>query len=79
MIAEARKTGRPVCVRVQVHEPGAHLDLATVGCAASYGARRPPTELESRVLLEWERRGLHLADFPPGQLNAFLKELERLV
>ena len=79
MVVEARKSGRPICVHVQVREPGAQVDLITAGCGGGGGGGRPPNDLERRIFAEWEKRKLQSGEFPPGQLQAFLKELARLL
>jgi hypothetical protein len=78
MIAEARKQGLPICVRVEIRDPAANVNLATPGCGAR-GGGRPPNDLERRIVEAWTRRGLSSGDFSPGQLHAFLNETARLV
>ena len=78
MVAESRRLNHPLCVRVDVEEPGARVALATPGCAGGTGGGRPPNALEQRIVDEWIRRGLQTGEFSPGQLQAFLRELARL-
>lgn len=79
MVVESRKSGRPICVHIQVREPGAQVDLITAGCGGGGGGGRPPNDLERRIFAEWEKRKLQSGEFPPGQLQAFLQELARLI
>ena len=79
MIAEARRLNQRLCVNVEVREPGARVMLSTPGCGGGGGGRRPPNELERRILKDWSDRGLQSGDFSPGQLQAFLHELRRLI
>jgi hypothetical protein len=79
MIAEARKTGLPVCVRVEIKDPSANVNLATQGCGSGGGGGRPPNELERRIIDAWNARGLASGSFSPGQLRAFLNEAARLI
>lgn len=78
MIAESRRLNQPLCVRVEVREPGAQVVLSTPGCGASGGGGREANPTERRILEEWGRRGMQSGEFNPGQFQAFLRELARL-
>lgn len=69
-----------VCVRVRVEGSDVDLTLSTPRCpTGGGGGYRTLTDLEREVLDLWERRGLRGPDFNGGHVNAFLKQLRRLV
>jgi hypothetical protein len=78
MIIDARKRGVPLCVQVNIDVPTAQLSLSTPGCGRTGGGVRPPTATESRIIEEWNRRGLNQPEIHPGELRAFLSDLGRL-
>ena len=79
MVAEARRQGTQVCVRVEIQQPPVHVLLATPGCSAGGGGGRAPNEAERRIIEAWNKRGLGSGEFSPGQLRAFLNDVEHLV
>jgi hypothetical protein len=79
MIAEARRQGTSLCVRVEIQQPPVHIVLATAGCGGSGGGGRPPNDAERRLFEAWRKRGLSTGEFSPGQLRAFLNDIERII
>ena len=78
MIAEGRKSGAPMCIRVSVNVPGAQVALSTPGCGSGGGGGRTPNDTERRIIEAWNRRGLGQGNIHSGELRAFLNELGRL-
>lgn len=78
VVAESRRLGQPLCVRVDIRLSGVQIVLATPGCGGGLAAGRPPNERERRIIEAWTRRGLHTGQFAPGELQSFLRELARL-
>lgn len=74
-----RDDGACACIRVKVETDYVRLHLATPDCASSPGGCRPPTSDERAVFDLWERLHLNREGCPPGNLIAFLKQLERLL
>ncbi|MFN2397824.1 MAG: hypothetical protein ABR543_04160 [Gemmatimonadaceae bacterium] len=79
MIADARKRGVSLCIRVSINVPAARILLSTPGCGGGGGGSRPPNETEHRIFEAWNRRGLGQGTFTPGDLRAFLQDLGRLI
>lgn len=71
-----RDDGQTVCVRVQINCPPVDVDLQTSACPGG-GSGRSLTPEEQRVIDVWSDLGLGDPDFAPGNLVAFLKQLER--
>lgn len=68
---------RADCVRVKIRTPDINAVLATAGCPSGGGGRSPNTP-EKRILDLWARHKLNEDGFAPGQLLAFLKQIEYL-
>ena len=79
MIAEARKRGVPLCVRVDVNTGDVQLSLTTPACGPGTGGGRPLTRKEQRIVDAWIARGLTTDSFAPGDVVAFLQQLSRLI
>lgn len=75
-----RADGLAVCVRISIQAAPVQITLATAGCASGgAGGGRPPNNSEREFLQLWERHRLDQADFPVGQLIAFVKQVSRLL
>jgi hypothetical protein len=75
-----RRDGLPVCVLVQIQTSGIAVTLATPGCTGTgAGGGRAPNSREREVFEMWNSRHLNSADFAPGNVVAFLKQLQRLL
>jgi hypothetical protein len=72
-----RKDGLPVCVTVRLETSGAHVTLATPACSGGGGGGRMPNSKEQDILDSWTKHRLNTADFAPGQVVAFLKQLRK--
>lgn len=78
-IRDRRADGRPTCVQVSVDEPAARVALASGACARGRGGGRPPNALESAIIDLWRRRGLADDEINPGEVIAFLVQLDGLI
>jgi hypothetical protein len=79
MLAEARKTGAALCVRIEVQQPPIQMVLATPGCGGGGAGGRQPNEQERRIFDAWNKRGLGSGSFSPGELRSFLNDLARIM
>lgn len=70
-----RDDGQTVCVRVRINCPSVELGLQTSTCPGG-GSGRSFTPEEQRVIDLWSDLDLSDPDFTPGNLVAFLKQLE---
>jgi hypothetical protein len=73
-----RSDGLSPCVRVKVTTPEVNIVLSTPVCPAG-GGGRGPNQREQRIFDLWNERGLNRENIAPGQLVAFLHQLEHLV
>ena len=78
-INRRRQEGLSACVRVTIHIDDVNMALATPSCAGVGGGGRYPNTREQRIFDLWAERGLSGTDFAPGNLIAFLKQLDRLI
>jgi hypothetical protein len=72
------KEGENACVQVHIETTGVNVSVATPGCGGG-GGGRPPSSREREIIEEWQSRGLNSADFSPGNLVSFLKQIGRSV
>lgn len=73
-----RADGQSVCVIVTIITDDLNLRLATPSCGGSGGGGgRAPTQREKAIFDLWGQRGLNQADFSPGDVVAFVKQLIR--
>lgn len=68
-----------VCVQVRFDLPGVKLVLTTPGCARGGGTPTEQFNTEEQSLIErWKELGLFDdADFPPGNIVAFVQQVTR--
>lgn len=78
-INRRREDGISVCVEVIIKEGEFDMRLATPTCVSRGGGSRVPRQSEEKVFTLWRKRGLNDTDFTGGNLNAFLKQLKRIV
>jgi len=76
-ITRRRQDRVPVCATVRIAQGELNLNLATPGCARSGGGGGALTHGEQQIVDLWVSRRLTNADFAPGDLVAFLKQLRR--
>lgn len=76
-IRRRRADSVPVCIRISIHTADINATLATSGCAGGGGGERVPNPAEKRVLDLWRHYHLNDDDFAPGQMIAFLKQIEQ--
>lgn len=69
----------PACVRVRIGEGDVDVALATPGCGSGQGGARTPRPREKAVLELWHRHGLSEPGWAPGNLIAFLKQLQNII
>lgn len=74
-IVGRRKDGLAVCVIVTIKTTDLNLNLATPACSRGGGGGRPPTPREQAILDLWRKHGLDDADFSPGAVVAFVKQV----
>lgn len=68
------------CVRVEIDHPDANLLLSSCGCPAGHaGGGRAANRKELAIFDLWEERGMKDPNWAPGNLNAFLQQLRRLL
>ena len=67
-----------LCVRVEIHESEVALNLITPGCSHGLGGGIPNTR-EAQVIDLWNQLHLGKMGWTVGNLNAFLKQLPRLI
>ena len=78
-INRRKEDGISVCVEVTIKEGDLDMILSTPTCVSRGGGKRTPRQSEKKVFDLWNRRGLDNTDFTGGNLNAFLKQLKRIV
>lgn len=78
-IQQRRRDGSPICVRVSVATSDLNVALASQDCPLGIGGGRPPNERERRILDLWVQRVNSKNELNPGELIAFLRQLDRLV
>ena len=74
-----RQDGQSVCVQVTVDGGDLDLLLSTPGCGSGGGGARQATAREMAILDLWSKLHLNQAGFTGGNLNAFLKQLRRMI
>jgi hypothetical protein len=78
-IQRRREAGTAPCVQVRIDLPGLDIRLGTLQCPRGAGGR-PARPAEQRIIDAWMKHRLDRdAEFSPGAVVAFLKELGRLV
>lgn len=70
--------GGNTCVRIAVHDGDVDIALTTRACGASPGGGRQPNPKEARILELWNQHHLSDAEYPRGQLIAFVQDFRRL-
>lgn len=78
-IQTRRADGQSVCVIVTINTEELNLHLATPTCGSGGGGGRPPTQREKAILDLWNERGLNQIDFSPGEVVAFVKQVQRYI
>ena len=76
-INRRRKDG-PVCVRVTINDGAINMVLLSGDCPRSGGGRQASPQ-EREIFDLWDKHRLNEADFPSGQLVAFIKQLPKLL
>jgi hypothetical protein len=77
-INRRRRDGVPVCVVVDIREPGLRMTLRTADCGPGVPGGRRLNETERQVFELWRQHGLDASEFSPGDLIAFLQQVERI-
>src|SRR3954469_13977397 len=77
-IAAARSRQAAICIQVRVETNRAKISFATPECPGGYGAPREWNSAERQLIDAWTKRGLTGGEISPGQLQAFLNDVEQL-
>ncbi len=77
-IQRSIKEGIIPCVTVSIQSDAVNISLATRSCGGGGGSRRTFNNLEQQIINLWLERGLN-GTFSGGNVNAFLKQLRRLL
>lgn len=77
-INRRRKDG-PVCVRVTINDDAINMVLSSGDCPRTGGGVRPARTQEKEIFVLWGKHRLNEANFPSGQLVAFIKQLQRFL
>lgn len=72
-----RADGQSVCVIVTIVTDELNLRLATPSYDSRGGGGRAPTQREKAIFDLWNQRGLNQPDFTPGDVVAFVKQVDR--
>lgn len=72
-----RDDGVPLCIKVIIKSDNVDIILSTPDCPG-VGGGRPPNDHEKQIFKLWEDRKLRTNNFSPGQLIAFLKQIQSL-
>ena len=67
------------CVKISINHNEYNMILSTPNCSNAGGGGRKPTENELRIFELWAKFNLNTTDFSGGNLNAFLKQLRRIL
>lgn len=69
-----------VCVRVIIKGDGVDMVVSSGGCSGgSGGGSRQPNAKEQEIFELWDKHGLHGKHLAPGEVNAFLKQVRKIV
>lgn len=71
-----RKAGLPICVMVAIKKPPVDVVLTTPACGGGGGGFRLPTAEETRIFELWRRHHLQENSWSPGDVIAFLKQVQ---
>lgn len=74
-IQARRADGQAVCVIVNIVTDELNMRLSTPSCGGGGGGGRAPTAREKAIFDLWHERRLDEADFSPGNVVAFIKQL----
>lgn len=72
-----RNDGVPLYVRITIKSDHVDMILSTPDCQIG-GGGRTPNDKEKELFDLWNRMRLNSNDFAPGQLIAFLKQIQSL-
>ncbi|TAL72898.1 MAG: hypothetical protein EPN56_14195 [Rhodanobacter sp.] len=75
-VERRRRDGLQVCVTVIIKSGGLDMRLSTPECV-SRGGSRAPTAQEAHVFNLWTKFHLNQPGWSPGNLIAFLRQLDR--
>lgn len=75
-----KRDGKPVCVRVTLHEGDVNIILTTANCVGNGpGGVRTLTKSEEDAFDLWEKLGLKNGEVSGGKVVAFFKQVRKLV
>jgi hypothetical protein len=78
MLEDARKRGASPCIQVRLRTSEVDVALSSPGCGGGVGGRQP-TPREMRIVELWNKHHLNTAQVSPGDVRAFLAQVEGLV
>src|SRR5581483_11682777 len=73
-LGHRQESDASTCVRVAIHDSDVNVALATAACGGRLGGGRVPNPKEMRVIDLWNKHHLGDANYPRGQLVAFVQE-----
>lgn len=69
-----------VCVRVFIKGNDIDLIFSSGGCSRGSGGNgRQFTDKEQKIIDLWSKHGLNAKHLAPGEVNAFLKQIRKIV
>jgi len=72
------RDGVAVCATVQIQGSGVDVRLPVGDCGSGGGVGRAPNPREREIIELWRRLHLDGREFSPGNLQAFVKQANRL-
>jgi hypothetical protein len=67
------------CVTIRINTGDLNMTLVTPGCASDVGGGRAPNPHEQEVFDLWNKLHLDKPGFSCGNVEAFLKQLRRMI
>lgn len=68
-----------VCVRVIIKGDGVDMVVSSGGCSGGGGGGRQANAREQVIFELWNKHGLNGKHLAPGEVNAFLKQVRKIV
>lgn len=78
-IVNRRKDGLTVCVIITITSTDLDLRLSTPTCGGGGGGGRQATSRERGILDLWNQHHLGEMEFSPGDVVAFVKQVQRMI
>ena len=68
-----------VCVRVIIKGDGVDMVVSSGGCSGGGSGGRQANAREQEIFELWNKHGLNGKHLAPGEVNAFLKQIRKIV